>query len=426
MKYIDLSSFTPTNSFSGNCEVIQKKVLVISDHSDRRIIAELSSLAKASYDVYFLYSPDLKDIPESLDGVTYLTPKIPNKSKSPNDIANFIYKMLIFIYSKSELVRAVTRILFYFRWRRFFKRSAPATLNIDIIHCHDLRTLPVASLLKRCFYKNASIIYDSHEFFPYITQYRWEIFFLHLIQKFYIKEASCIIAVNKMIASMLENIYSIKNTQVIYNGYDLKDDIASISRERFLQHFKIENNYPNVLFQGSITEPRNLKNLVRAASHLHGKANILFLGDGNLKTTLQSLAKMEKLTNVYFGNQVPQTDLLAYTRHAEIGIIPYIYQGRIINNLYATPNKLFEFMAAEVPICATSLPEVKRIIDLYGIGSCFDMGKPQEIANAIEETLSRQKSGYFKKESFRKAMEDFSWETQGRNLCAIYEKLLTK
>ena len=64
-----------------------------------------------------------------------------------------------------------------------------------------------------------------------------------------------------------------------------------------------------------------------------------------------------------FLDPVPQEKLLIHTRCATLGVIPFQFVG--LNNYYATPNKLFEYIAAGLPVVASNFPELKRIVEGY-------------------------------------------------------------
>ena len=66
-------------------------------------------------------------------------------------------------------------------------------------------------------------------------------------------------------------------------------------------------------------------------------------------------------------------DLLAHTAEADVGVT--LLQDTCENHRLALPNKLFEYIAAEVPVVASALPEVQRLIDAYGIGWCVAPGR---------------------------------------------------
>ena len=87
--------------------------------------------------------------------------------------------------------------------------------------------------------------------------------------------------------------------------------------------------------------------------------------------------------------------------------------------------KLFEAMAAEVPVICTDYRLWKDIIDEYKCGICVDSDNIDDIANAI--TYIRNNPGEAKKmgENGRKAVEEkFNWKTQEKVLNELYHDML--
>ena len=50
-------------------------------------------------------------------------------------------------------------------------------------------------------------------------------------------------------------------------------------------------------------------------------------------------------------------------------VVPY--QATCLNNFICTPNKMFEYIAAGLPILANDLPEMRKFIAGYDIGHGF-------------------------------------------------------
>ena len=65
-------------------------------------------------------------------------------------------------------------------------------------------------------------------------------------------------------------------------------------------------------------------------------------------------------SRIHFLDPVSQDELLSWTAGADIGIVPY--PPIDLNSRLCTPNKLFEFIVAEVPILANDLPELRRFV----------------------------------------------------------------
>jgi glycosyltransferase involved in cell wall biosynthesis len=293
----------------------------------------------------------------------------------------------------------------------------------DVIHCHDLTTLPAAVKLRRRLNPSAKLIYDSHEFWPFqwmrgpIQQY-W----LQLENK-YIHEADLVITVNASIAREMEKLYDLRRVETIFNSHGVGACFPTISEADFLRHFGAQPGGFRVVFQGGFIHGRNLEELVLAFELLWGDSIRLFLlGEGELEPRLRNLCKERGISNVHFGKWVPQDMLLAYVAHADMGVIPY--SGDVcLNNYLCTPNKLFEYIEAGVPICAADLPELRKHVKQRDIGEVYPMRTTQEIAYALKDCSDRVKRGDFTPAALDTARIEMGWPKQRAKLLKLYEDL---
>ena len=82
---------------------------------------------------------------------------------------------------------------------------------------------------------------------------------------------------------------------------------------------------------------------------------------------------------------VPPDDLLAWVVSADVVAMPI--QPTTLNHRLTTPNKLFEAMAAGVPVVASDLPGMADIVRESGRGLLVDPTDPHGIAAAISRIL---------------------------------------
>ena len=71
------------------------------------------------------------------------------------------------------------------------------------------------------------------------------------------------------------------------------------------------------------------------------------------------------------GKVLPK-DLKQFTPNATIGLS--LEEDIGLNYRYALPNKLFDYIQAEVPVIVADLPEMKKLVETYQVGRNF-MGK---------------------------------------------------
>src|SRR5205085_12556213 len=93
------------------------------------------------------------------------------------------------------------------------------------------------------------------------------------------------------------------------------------------------------------------------------------------------MASAEPQGRVHVIPAVPQRDLLAYCASADVGVIPY--QAVDLNNYYTSPNKLFDFIQAGLPIVASDLPYLHKVIVSDGLGVVAKLDSPLAYADAI-------------------------------------------
>lgn len=123
-----------------------------------------------------------------------------------------------------------------------------------------------------------------------------------------------------------------------------------------------------LLFSGAFNRCRGIEALLRGASDLQPHTHLAFMGYGPLTDEIQSYANAH--SNVHLIDAVAPTELQAWLSGADAGLIPY--QTDIANHRIATPNKLYEFPCAGVPLLSRDLPIIHNTIITHGIGSVLD------------------------------------------------------
>jgi len=156
-------------------------------------------------------------------------------------------------------------------------------------------------------------------------------------------------------------------------------------------------------------------------------AHLVYLGLGGHRAALEAIAAKARFDGrVHVVDAVPPDDLLAMIGDADVDAIPL--KRSTLNHVLATPNKLFESIAAGVPVVVSDLPEMRRIVmdDPDGpLGAAFWPVTPTAIAGALREILHRPDG---EREALRArcraaAAARWNWETESRALVALYADL---
>lgn len=294
-------------------------------------------------------------------------------------------------------------------------------INPAIVHCHDLNALIIGAAYKKEKKGQCILVYDSHEIFELTTGSTFvrQIVFSYLQRKLSVK-VDGFITINQSIANYLKSKYSnLPKVNIIKNAAVYKK--IRNNENMFTKHLNIPEGKKILLFQGGFGAGRGLIKLVMAGKYLKDEWVIVFMGWGKLQTLLQQTANKHGLLNsrIFFCDKVSQEALPYWTASATVGIIPY--ENTCLNHLYCTPNKLWEYTLAGVPILASPFPEMKKIID-QGVGwlledplNEFNIAKAVNQLTDYDILCAKKKSKEFIKRD--------NWSKYEARLITLYDSL---
>ena len=176
---------------------------------------------------------------------------------------------------------------------------------------------------------------------------------------------------------------------------------------------------PLLIVQGAgIHRDRGIEEAVEAMQYTSG-ITLLIIGDGDvipqLKEMVQSLHLQDKV--LILGKR-PYSELMHYTYHASLGLT--LDKDTNLNYRFSLPNKIFDYIHAGTPVLASDLPEIRKIIDGYGVGGFIPSHDPKELAQCFTDWLSDNETLEKVKENCTRATEILSWEHEETVLNEIY------
>jgi glycosyltransferase involved in cell wall biosynthesis len=318
--------------------------------------------------------------------------------------------------------QTVRRLLPFHLYRAAFLLGfvrAVVRLRPQVVHAHDAAMLVPGAL--GAWLCGARLVYDSHELatgVPY-RERGWAAL-VAAIERIIVPRCLAVITVSDGIAQKLRERYRLPRTPTVVRNVSALE----VSGDGGLRTgLGLAVDAPLVLHQGAPAPGRGCEVLVKAVAGLKG-VNLAFLGDPEPGYGAQLTALIEEMglvDRVVLLPSVPLSELLAHTTEADVGVS--LLQDSCENHRLALPNKLFEYIAAGVPVVASALPEMRRLIDEFGVGWCVTPDDPVAVGTGLQIALEAARGDEGLHERLRTASAQLRWTVERERLLELYSEL---
>ena len=243
------------------------------------------------------------------------------------------------------------------------------------------------------------------------------------LERHWARAADRVITVNQPYAQLLARRFGIPEPPIVMNcppAWSPPEPAPDLIRAAA----GIEPSTRVVLYQGQLISDRGIEQAMDAIL-LVPDAALALLGYGDLTEHYRArAAEAPYAGRVHVLPAVHPDDLLAWTASADVMVMPI--QPTTLNHQFTTPQKLFESIAAGVPVVASDMPGMRAIVDELGAGVLCDPTDPASIAAGIRSVLEMPAAERAAQQAriLRAARERYSWEVQVEGLRAIYDDLL--
>lgn len=370
--------------------------------NDNRVLNQAHSLSNHGYNVTLLA---VKKSKSSLP----LTEKIKNLQ---------IIRIFTGYGSKGIYkVRYVRYIYRFFMHYQFF----PIVLDkrFDAIHCHDLSTLQYGFVAKLFRGKSVKLIFDAHE---YETEknslYGLRKIRLKIKEKLLINSCDRVITVSNSIAKEYSKLYDIQKPTVILNCPIIDPKSEIVKHDIFREKFNIPISTKIFLYQGYLYVGRGIEITLKAFNELkQADLALVFMGEGPELKKIKS----DKLfgSSVFVHPFVSSKEIIKHTSSADYGIS--FIEDISLSDRYCLPNKLFEYIAAGLPVITSGLPEMEVFVKEYGVGVSSRENSVSGFMEAFKKLLTLDQETL--DQNIKKTRKKFNWSTQEKILLNVYKDL---
>lgn len=303
--------------------------------------------------------------------------------------------------------------------RRIYRKALE--LNADVYHAHDPELLPVLSKLKR---KGKKVVFDAHEDLPkqVLSKPYLKPWFSKIISRTIAwyenrvcKKLDAIVCATDSIANKFRKI---NTASTCVNNYpfifETNSDRDNLSTKKY------------VCYVGGVTMNRGLLDVLKSLDKVkidHNKKLVLagWFSEETFRKKLESLIQYKY---VNFLGRVGRAEINDILFGALAGIVT-LYPT--INYIESMPIKMFEYMAAGLPVIASNFPLWKKIVEGLNCGICVDPKSPDAIADAINYLIEHPEKAREMGANGRQAIVDkYNWCNEEIKLWVLYKGILQK
>lgn len=289
----------------------------------------------------------------------------------------------------------------------------------DIYHFHDVELLPYGLMLKRR--TGAKVIFDSHECFREdIVGKDW----IHpslrpivghavgSLEDFVVRRLDQVVAATPHIA---ESFQRQARRVATINNYPLAEEFAA-------SVLPTSGQRDGICYVGAISFVRGIIPFLDALSFIDGSVRVDIAGSFAGKPVEEAVRSHPNWGRVTYHGQVNRLQVAQIYAGAFAGMATLL---PVPNHVFSQPIKLFEYMAAGVPVICSHFPLWRSVIEDGGCGIVVDPTQPEAIAAAVEALrLEPNRSATMGDRGVQLVRDKYNWSSEGRKLVETYDALL--
>ena len=305
-----------------------------------------------------------------------------------------------------QLIQKGSLFYFLFNIKAFFYLVFH---GFDVVVACDTDTLLAARLAK--LFKGFWLVFDAHELFIDVPE---------------------LISPHRHFARSVWRTIERRCMPGVDLALTVSDGVAEKYFERYGKLFTVVRNVPLtchvntatsekniIIYQGAINVGRGLELLIDAMQ-LIPNAELWIAGTGGLDATIAKQAKpVVDSGRVKLLGRVSPDKLRLITAQASVGVS--LEEDMGLSYRYCLPNKLFDYIAAGIPVVVSDLPEMRKLVEHYQVGVVLEERTPAQLASTINEMLLNcgQKEQW--QQNLKVAATDLCWEKEQEKLFLVWK-----
>ncbi len=274
-----------------------------------------------------------------------------------------------------------------------------------------VRYLKLANfLLRNRWVHQRPVVFEAHEIFHKTTEKPGRAPALKAMEAYVYRQADAVIAITGSLADEIAGLFGRKVDGVIPDGV----------APEFLE---IRRRGPGsfLLYTGQLFPWKGVEVFIRALPDLPGERAVIVGGAGEALDRMKRLAaEIGVAGRVEFAGTVPHAQVKEFLCEARVAVLPNLPGGV---SRFTSPLKLFEYMAAALPVVASDLPSLREVLRDGENAILVPPGDPAALAAGIRRVLADEALALRIAANARGDAAGYTWENRARRIRDVLDRL---
>jgi glycosyltransferase involved in cell wall biosynthesis len=317
-----------------------------------------------------------------------------------------------------RMLRMEERKLIRFSWNGVFFLNCLIKIR-RLIRDHSCDALYVRHLELANFlldwqgYFGLPVIFEVHELFHVTTERKENVRRIWLREKRLYDRVNGVIAITRGLADKIQEVFGVSNRMAV-----IPDGVG----QAFFQKPLPRPSNRKIIYVGQLYPWKGIGVLMEALSHLpEGCLHIVGGSQESLEKWRKRSAEMRVQDRIVFHGQVSPQVVRTHLREAAVAVLPLTQDP--ISALFTSPLKLFEYMAAGIPIVASDLPSTREILTPEVNAILVPANDPNALANGIRRLFEDRGLAERIGQKGAQDADQFTWQRRGERIVRFLRSL---